>query len=64
MGSEPRVIVILGAGGALGAAISRQLAGEPDTRLVLSDISAESLDATLGGLPDRWRHRSNGCWPT
>jgi NAD(P)-dependent dehydrogenase (short-subunit alcohol dehydrogenase family) len=52
MGSEPRVIVILGAGGALGAAISRQLAGEPDTRLVLSDISAESLDATLGGLPE------------
>jgi meso-butanediol dehydrogenase / (S,S)-butanediol dehydrogenase / diacetyl reductase len=52
MGSESRVIVILGAGGALGAAISRQLAGEPDTRLVLSDISAESLDATLGGLPE------------
>ena len=52
MGSEPRVIVILGAGGALGAAISRQLAGEPGTQLVLSDISAESLDATIGGLPE------------
>jgi meso-butanediol dehydrogenase/(S,S)-butanediol dehydrogenase/diacetyl reductase len=52
MGSEPRVIVILGAGGALGAAISRQLAGEPDTQLVLSDISAASLDATIDGLSD------------
>jgi 3-oxoacyl-[acyl-carrier protein] reductase len=52
MGPEPRVIVILGAGGALGAAISRQLASEPGTQLVLSDISAESLEATIGGLPD------------
>jgi NAD(P)-dependent dehydrogenase (short-subunit alcohol dehydrogenase family) len=52
MGSEQRVVVILGAGGALGAAISRQLAGEPDTRLVLSDIRAESLDSSIDGLPD------------
>jgi meso-butanediol dehydrogenase / (S,S)-butanediol dehydrogenase / diacetyl reductase len=52
MGSEQRVIVILGAGGALGAAVSCQLADEPGTQLVLSDISAESLDATIGGLPE------------
>jgi 3-oxoacyl-[acyl-carrier protein] reductase len=52
MGSEQRVIAILGAGGALGAAISRQLAGEPGTDLILSDLSAESLDATIEGLPD------------
>jgi len=45
-----RVIVITGAGGALGAALSRQFAGEPETDLVLSDISAESLDATMSGL--------------
>jgi 3-oxoacyl-[acyl-carrier protein] reductase len=48
-----RVIAITGAGGALGAAVSRQLAGEPATDLVLSDISASSLEASLGGLPER-----------
>jgi 3-oxoacyl-[acyl-carrier protein] reductase len=47
-----RVIVITGAGGALGGALSAHFAGEPDTDLVLSDISALSLDATVGGLPD------------
>jgi meso-butanediol dehydrogenase / (S,S)-butanediol dehydrogenase / diacetyl reductase len=46
-----RVIAITGAGGALGAAVSRQLAGEPATDLVLSDVSAPSLEATVGGLP-------------
>jgi len=46
-----RVIVITGAGGSLGGALSRQLAGEPATDLVLSDISQSSLDATLAGLP-------------
>jgi len=45
-----RVVVITGAGGALGAAISQQLAGERSTDLVLSDISASSLDATVDGL--------------
>jgi 3-oxoacyl-[acyl-carrier protein] reductase len=45
-----RVIAITGAGGALGAAISRRLAAEPDTALVLSDLSEESLAATLDGL--------------
>jgi meso-butanediol dehydrogenase/(S,S)-butanediol dehydrogenase/diacetyl reductase len=48
-----RVIAITGAGGALGAALSRQFAGEPDTDLVLSDVSAPSLDATMDGLPEQ-----------
>jgi 3-oxoacyl-[acyl-carrier protein] reductase len=47
-----RVIAILGAGGTLGAAICGQFAGEPGTDLVLSDVSAASLDASLAGLPD------------
>jgi 3-oxoacyl-[acyl-carrier protein] reductase len=46
-----RVIVITGAGGALGGALSAHFAGEPDTDLVLSDVSAPSLDATVDGLP-------------
>jgi meso-butanediol dehydrogenase / (S,S)-butanediol dehydrogenase / diacetyl reductase len=49
--SDRRVIAITGAGGALGAALSNQFAGEPDTDLVLSDVSAELLDATEAGLP-------------
>jgi NAD(P)-dependent dehydrogenase (short-subunit alcohol dehydrogenase family) len=49
---QRRVVVITGAGGALGAAISRRMAGEPDTDLVLSDLSRASLDATTAGLPD------------
>ncbi len=48
--TDRRVIAITGAGGALGAAISQQLAGEPATDLLLSDVSAPSLDATLAGL--------------
>ncbi|HEY7137633.1 MAG TPA: SDR family NAD(P)-dependent oxidoreductase [Acidimicrobiia bacterium] len=47
-----RVIVITGAGGALGAALSSRFACEPDTDLVLSDVSATSLDATIAGLPE------------
>jgi 3-oxoacyl-[acyl-carrier protein] reductase len=47
-----RVVVITGAGGVLGAAIARRLAGEPDTDLVLSDVSAESLAATADPLAD------------
>ncbi len=47
-----RVVAITGAGGALGAAVSAQLAGEPDTALVLSDVSEAALDATVAGLPD------------
>ncbi|MGA3147146.1 MAG: SDR family oxidoreductase [Acidimicrobiales bacterium] len=45
-----RVVVITGAGGALGAAVSKKLADEPDTDLVLSDVSAPSLEATVAGL--------------
>jgi len=51
-GSERRVIVITGAGGALGSAISKRLAGEADTDLLLSDISEAALAETLAGLGD------------
>lgn len=51
--TDRRVIAITGAGGALGAALSRQFAGEPDTDLMLSDLSAPSLEATVGALPER-----------
>lgn len=50
MTTTRRVVTIIGAGGALGAAVSMQLAGEPATDLVLSDVSAASLDATVAGL--------------
>lgn len=46
-----RVIMVTGAGGALGSAICARLAGEPDTDLVLSDVSGPSLDATVAALP-------------
>ncbi len=46
-----RVVVITGAGGALGSAISHRLACEPDTDLVLSDVSERSLDETVSALP-------------
>jgi 3-oxoacyl-[acyl-carrier protein] reductase len=52
MGAEQRVITILGAGGALGGAISRQLAGESLAGLMVSDVSAASLDATIGGITE------------
>jgi meso-butanediol dehydrogenase/(S,S)-butanediol dehydrogenase/diacetyl reductase len=44
--NKRRVIAILGAGGVLGAAISSRLANEPNTELVLSDVSEQSLHAT------------------
>ena len=50
MESARRVIAILGAGGTLGAALSRTLAAEPDTDLVLSDLSEEALAEAGGGL--------------
>ena len=50
MSAKRRVIAILGAGGVLGAAISQQLAHEPETDVVLSDVSAESLQATVDHL--------------
>lgn len=46
-----RAIVITGAGGALGAALASHFVAEPDTDVVLSDVRAESLDATLASLP-------------
>jgi NAD(P)-dependent dehydrogenase (short-subunit alcohol dehydrogenase family) len=46
-----RVVAVLGAGGALGAAISGRLAGEPDTDVVLSDVSGASLAAAVEALP-------------
>jgi meso-butanediol dehydrogenase / (S,S)-butanediol dehydrogenase / diacetyl reductase len=46
-----RVVVITGAGGTLGAALSSRFAGEPDTDVVLSDISEAALSATVNGLP-------------
>jgi 3-oxoacyl-[acyl-carrier protein] reductase len=51
MDSTRRVVAILGAGGTLGAAISHQLAGEPETDLVLSDVSEAALRETVAGLP-------------
>src|SRR3954469_22951965 len=47
-----RIIAITGAGGTLGAALSRRFAGEPDTDVVLSDLSDDMLAASVAGLPD------------
>jgi 3-oxoacyl-[acyl-carrier protein] reductase len=47
-----RVVVITGAGGALGSALSAHFAGQADTDLVLSDVSEKSLDTAVAGLPD------------
>jgi 3-oxoacyl-[acyl-carrier protein] reductase len=46
-----RVVVITGSGGTLGAALSARFAGEPDTDVVLSDISDASLATTVAALP-------------
>jgi meso-butanediol dehydrogenase / (S,S)-butanediol dehydrogenase / diacetyl reductase len=51
MKAPRRVVAITGAGGALGAAVSHQLASEPATDLLLSDVSASSLEATVAALP-------------
>jgi meso-butanediol dehydrogenase / (S,S)-butanediol dehydrogenase / diacetyl reductase len=50
MGSARRVIAILGAGGTLGTALSQRLAAEPDTDLVLSDLSEDALKHARGDL--------------
>ena len=50
MTATQRVVAIIGAGGALGAAVSQQFAGEPAIDLMLSDVSADSLEGTVAGL--------------
>jgi meso-butanediol dehydrogenase/(S,S)-butanediol dehydrogenase/diacetyl reductase len=50
MSAPRRVVAVTGAGGALGSAIAQQLASESATDLVLSDVSATSLEATVAGL--------------
>jgi meso-butanediol dehydrogenase / (S,S)-butanediol dehydrogenase / diacetyl reductase len=51
MDSERRVVAILGAGGTLGTALARQLAGEPRTDLVLSDLREAAVNEVAAGLP-------------
>jgi NAD(P)-dependent dehydrogenase (short-subunit alcohol dehydrogenase family) len=50
--TQRRVVAITGAGGTLGAALARQFAGEPDTDVLLSDVSEASLQASVDGLPE------------
>jgi NAD(P)-dependent dehydrogenase (short-subunit alcohol dehydrogenase family) len=50
LSTSRRVIVILGAGGTLGTALSRHLAAEPDTDLVLSDLSEDALRQVSDGI--------------
>jgi meso-butanediol dehydrogenase/(S,S)-butanediol dehydrogenase/diacetyl reductase len=50
MTATHRVVAIIGAGGALGAAVAQRIAGEPTTDLMLSDVSAASLEATVAGV--------------
>ena len=50
MTAPRRVVAITGVGGALGAAVAHQLAGEPDTDLVVSDLTEPSLEASVAGL--------------
>jgi len=47
-----RVVAITGAGGTLGAELARSFTGEPDTDVVLSDVSAASLEASVSGLSE------------
>ena len=49
--SGRRSVVILGAGGTLGAALAARFAGEPVTDVVLADLSDAALVATVAGLP-------------
>jgi 3-oxoacyl-[acyl-carrier protein] reductase len=52
MESARRVIAILGAGGTLGTALSRKLVAEPETDLVLSDVSEDALAQVSAALED------------
>ena len=49
--TDRRSVVILGAGGTLGAALAARFAGEPATDVVLADLSDAALAATVAGLP-------------
>jgi len=51
MDSAGRVIAILGAGGTLGTALSRQFAAEPRAGLVLSDLNEGALRETVAQFP-------------
>jgi len=51
MTTAQRVVAITGAGGALGAALSHTFASEPATDLLLSDVNASALEATVADLP-------------
>jgi meso-butanediol dehydrogenase / (S,S)-butanediol dehydrogenase / diacetyl reductase len=51
MSERRRVVAITGAGGTLGAALSARFAGEPDTDVVLSDLSDATLAASVASLP-------------
>lgn len=50
MKHSPRVVVLTGAAGGLGSAVAQRLAEDPDTALVLCDLSAEGLEATRATL--------------
>ena len=50
MGSARRVIAILGAGGTLGTALSTTLGAEPESDLVLSDLSEDALSGVTADL--------------
>jgi 3-oxoacyl-[acyl-carrier protein] reductase len=52
MASARRVIAILGAGGTLGTALTQRLAAEPDTDLMLSDLSEDALAQARGSLAE------------
>lgn len=43
-----RVVCILGAGGTLGSALTRQFAAEPDTALVVSDLRLDGVPEAAG----------------
>ena len=50
-GAARRIVVINGAGGALGSAIASQFASEANTDLVLTDVSEAAIAATVAALP-------------
>jgi 3-oxoacyl-[acyl-carrier protein] reductase len=52
MASARRVIAILGAGGTLGTALTQRLAAEPDTDLMLSDLSEDALAQARDSLTE------------